>query len=76
MKEPSSLALRYRDRLADVMAETLLLILVTDHGHGAVLTQSTSLLEEITIRIFVRIAHLRTQHTFIRSKVLCCDKII
>ena len=42
--EASSQGLSYRDGLVDVMAQSLLLILVTDHGHGAVLTHSTSLL--------------------------------
>ena len=44
-RKAPSLGQSYRDRLVDVMAETLLFVLVTDHSHGAVLTQPTPLLE-------------------------------
>ena len=63
LRKTPSLGLSYRDRLVDVMAETLLLVLVADHGHGAVLTHSTPLLELISIIKFLRTAHCTLKNT-------------
>ena len=38
--------LRDGDGLVDLVAEPILLVLVTDHGHGAVLAYATPSLEE------------------------------